>query len=330
MTAVRIRSLAPCLPGNPVSLDALDPEGAKRRRRLGQEIAHVSDGRSSTDLMVDAARALAAADPEGISRATQIISAPSLIPAFGFDIPSVAVADALDLGDAECLNLAQGCVGLLRGLDLARLRLRADPESGDVLIVTGCVASTITDRLSHGAYYWGDGALAVIVTAEPGPGFHVEAYAEKSSRAHFDAMRVPFGDSRPADQWRTPEDLRIVADLPDAAAIDAYLKGETVRFTHVLTGLAAAAGAAPTDVAAIGLPAFGKNRLPVLFAELADLEERVVTDFRYGHMGGIDPLLFAERHRAGGHLKDGDLVVLMTAAFMAQWAGILLCYRERA
>lgn len=329
MTQVRIAATAVYLPGDPIPIAALDddPKLAERLAPLGQEFTFVAPGRSSTDLMEEAARLLFAQPDVHRETIGQVISAPSLLSGYGFEIPAIALRAKLGLAGADCLNLAQGCVGVLWALEIARQRLTLDPGLGDILIAVGCSASAITDRLTHGAYFWGDGAMALLVTAKPGPGFVIESYAEMSSEQDWGAMRVPFGDSRPADAWTAPDDLRIAVTFPDAQAIADYLAGETRRFTGVIDRLLAARGLQPGDIAAIGLPAFGRNRLRTLFRERRELQERVVTDFRYGHMGGVDPVYFLDRFRASGQAADGAWMLAMTAAFTAQWAGVLLRYR---
>jgi len=326
MTGARISAFASYLPGDRRPLTEVDPGPGleKRLANLGQAFTHIAEGQSSTDLMVEAAGRLVAGHPDAKAGIGQVISAPSLLSGYGFDIPAIAVSAALGLENAECLNIAQGCVGVLKALDLARARVLQSPEGGDVLVVAGCVASTLTDNMSHGVYYWGDGAVAMLVTAEPGTGFHIESYAEVSSIEDWGAMRVPFGDAPNAAGWSAPDDLRITVDFPDAVAIERYIAGEHRRFTDVVEKLAASCGLDSGDVDALALPSFGENRLRALFQSLPVLRDRVVTDFRYGHMGGVDPLLFLERQRADGAIADGAWVMALTAAFTAQWAGLLL------
>ena len=54
------------------------------------------------------------------------------------------------------------------------------------------------------------------------------------------------------------------------------------------------------------------------------LIEKVQTDFRYAHMGGVDPLFFLDLHLKANPPNSKAYYLAMTPAYTAQWGGLLL------
>ena len=324
---IRIRNFGIELPGAPLPLSDVDlPDNLRRRLApTGQEFTYRSEG-SSTDLAIAAARA--ALEKSGLApdRIGLVISAPTLLTAYGFEIPAVAIRAALGLETADCLNVSQGCVGALSAMRVAAHFLRAEPDRSDVLIVTACRASSLLDGFTHGAFSWGDGAAAAIVTAEPGPGLMVEYYAEESATADWGAMRIPYGDAFDYSTYDRPEDLQIIVDFPNSEAQLDYIIGEKDRCGTLINSLTAAAKITAEDVSAVFLPSFGQKRVPLLLEDHRNLIERVASDFRYAHMGGVDVLFFLDTYLSETPPPSKCWLLILSPAFTAQWAGLVLSY----
>ncbi len=313
-------------PGQPIDIASLPLEKAERDRlsKLGQKVTYASDI-DSTELMVAAARDALARSGATAAQIGTVISAPSLVTAYGLEIPAVAIRAALGLKQAECLNIAQGCVGVLRGIHLARQLLLAEPERGDILVVTSCRASQLTHNFNHGAFFWGDAGAAVLVTARPGPGLHVSAYAERSADAEWGAMRIPFGDLEPHALDHGPSAIGIHFSSPDAQ-FD-YVRGEQERFSGVLRDLIGDTSLQQPDLEALFLPSTGQNRVKTLFAEDKALIQTLKTDFSYAHFGGVDPIFSLSAYLEQRPVEGEGLFAVLSPAFTAQWAGLLLEYR---
>ena len=257
--------------------------------------------------------------PEDVSL---VISAPSLLAAQGLEIPAVRLRAELGLKSAECLNIAQGCVGVLAAAKLAQQRFEVDRSAKNVLVVTTCVASTLTDHYTHGSFFWGDGAAAMVLTSEPGEGLAFAGYAECSADLDTDAMSIPnVGDApRASEVGGAP---RIQVAFTDSAAQTRYIRGERTRFSRVLEALASGARTSVDQFEAIFVPSTGANRVATLFAGSPELESRIGTDFSHPHIGGVDVFLFLSRYLQRKRPKAGSLFATLSPAFTAQWAGVL-------
>lgn len=324
----RIGGFGFCFPGEPIDIASLPLDAGERDRqpKLGQEITYASDV-DSTALMVSAAADALARSGVSADRIGTVISAPSLVTSYGLEIPAVAVCAALGLKRAECINIAQGCVGVLRGVQLAKQLLAAEPDRGDILVATSCRASRLTHHFNHGAFFWGDAGAAVIVTADPGPGLHVCGYAERSAEAEWGAMRIPFGDLETTQVEADQSAIRVAFSSLDAQF--EYVRGEQERFSAVLRALIGEPGPDRRALEALFLPSTGKNRVKTLFADDKPLLTTLKTDFRFAHFGGVDVIFNLARYMEQRADTGEGFLAALSPAFAAQWAGLLLEYRSR-
>jgi 3-oxoacyl-[acyl-carrier-protein] synthase III len=321
--SVRISSFGLYFPGEVKRLDTLPLtfDENKRLGRLGQVFTHISD-EDSTVLMVEAGRRAILSGNHDADRISMVISAPSLITSYGLEIPSVAVKASLGLSRAQCLNIVQGCVGVLSGIHLAAQLLVASPNDGDIMVVTSCRASSHTRNMTHGAFFWGDAAAAVVLSSSPGPGPTIAGYHEVSNTANWGAMRIPFGDAVSSNSCDHSELIEVNFETTEAQF--EYIRSEQTNFATVVDGLLSRQALGTADVEAIFLPSTGKNRVPVLLSGHRELSSRVQTDFQFAHFGGVDPILalnkYINNHPTGG---TGWLMAV-SPAFSALWGGLLL------
>jgi 3-oxoacyl-[acyl-carrier-protein] synthase III len=326
---VRISNFGVHLPGQPIRLDslALDPEERERLPKLGQELTFIST-ENSTELMIHAGRDALSRSKRRPEDIRMVISAPSLITAYGLEIPAIAVRGALGLSNAECVNIAQGCTGVLRGIQLAAQMLSSEPEGGDIMVVTSCRASTLTRHLNHGAFFWGDGSAAVILTADPGPGLRICGYAERAAEENWDCMRIDFGDAQQCNQGPGQQRESLInVRFANADAQHSYIRREPELFAAVLNQLLARQSLQLTDIEGLVLPSTGLNRVPLLLSAHRALRSKLRTDFRMAHLGGVDALLALRDCVERGKVKDGAWLVVLSPAFTAQWGGLLLQHR---
>ncbi len=323
-TLPRIRSIKFFFPGKPISLESIDQPSATRIRldQTGQKFTFQSHT-NSTQMAIAAAQDVITATKIDPNRIGLIISAPSLITSYGLEIPAIAIRAALKSYKSDCLNVAQGCAGFLVAMRLAAQFLQAEPERGDVLIVTSCQASTLMKNFTHGAFSWGDAAVAILITSEPGPGLHFTAYREENASTNWGAMRLQYGDAMAFDLCNPESDLTLEVDFEDSHAFSEYLQGEQQRCFLLIENLLSAGKLSASEINAVFLPSIGRRRIPHLLAKHPSLIDKVQTDFSYPHMGGVDIMLFLDNHiRQHPPIAD-SWYMAMTPAFTALWGGVL-------
>ena len=181
--------------------------------------------------------------------------------------------------------------------------------------------STLTTHQTHGAFFWGDGAGACVVTrglsaAETGR-FQYDAYAEANSSESVDAMYVPLGDDVAMEQ-----EARIRIRFPDERAKRRYIRNERSQFGEVMSELE------HPQLVAVCLPSTGQDRLPGLLGNQPELKAKVVTDWSWPHTGAVDVLLQAAHLSESQRLGADDRVALLSPAFTAQWGGVRLRWQQ--
>ncbi|MEO5345910.1 MAG: hypothetical protein H7834_05975 [Magnetococcus sp. YQC-9] len=325
---IGLKGVGFCLPGAPIPLTSLSlaPEEVSRLQPLGQEFFHRAEG-GSTELMIEASRSVLEGCGLPPDRIGMVISAPSLLTAHGLEIPAIEIRNGLGLFRAECLNLGQGCVGLLRAMQLAGDRLQLKPETGAVLVVAGTVASNLVRNQTHGSFFWGDGAVAVwMERAEAGQGgLSYHGYAECSVERNASAMRIGFGDAGAIERYVLDRDFSIRVEFPSDREQLEYIEGERGRLLAVVEGLTRQAGIPVEALSGVAMPSLGRNRLRFLLPADHPLRARVICDFRYAHMGAVDSLLFLQNHlEAQPQAVAPEWYIVLTPAFTAQWGGVLL------
>ncbi|MBF0263586.1 MAG: hypothetical protein HQL97_17310, partial [Magnetococcales bacterium] len=226
------------------------------------------------------------------------------------------------------LNLGQGCVGLMRAMQLASNQLRLFPDCGVVLVVAGSVASHLTRNQNHGNFFWGDGAVAVLMgLGDDRDGFLTyHGYAERSVARNAGAMRIGFGDADVIEHFDLHHDFHIRVAFPSDREQLEYIEGEKERLVAVVEDLTRQAGIGIEALNGVVLPSLGQNRLRVLLPADHPLRSRVICDFRHAHMGAVDAWLFLRDHLEQQPQPSGSAwYALLTPAFTAQWGGVLLC-----
>ena len=326
---VRLRSLGFHLPGQPISLSEIHSSKGmlELMATAGQEFTYRTEG-SSTELAIVAARdAMEKAGLQGKDIGF-VISAPTLLTSYGFEIPAIALRAELGLDDADCLNVSQGCTGFMVAMRLAGQFLQCEADRGDVLIVTACKASSLTEGFTHGSFFWGDAAAAAVVTGEQGVGLSMAAYSEVSSDQDWGAMRLRHGDATDFNSCRPGEDLRIAVDFPDQRAQMDYIAEERNRCKTLIDSLLGKAGLEESNIDALFMPSIGKNRMPFLLGDYPQLLGCLETDFRYAHMGGVDVMFFLQAYLEAHPPTENKWFLAMTPAFTAQWGGILVRHQN--
>ncbi|MFD5625925.1 3-oxoacyl-ACP synthase III family protein [Streptomyces sp. NPDC127072] len=220
---------------------------------------------------------------------------------------SCLVQNAIDARNAACFDISVACSGFVYGLELARGLLRSRPGSL-ALVISAEVYSRFADFTDpRTSVLLGDGAAAAVVGEVPdGYGMLAFDLSSRGDAAHL--LRIDAGGSRLPPSHKTVDDGAHFVRMDGRAVRDFVLE----NVPPVVARLAGRADVALADVdhfvphqpngvllhqlsLATGLPRARTHR----------------TVERYANVGSASvPLTLADADQAG-HLKDGDLVMLM-------------------
>jgi 3-oxoacyl-[acyl-carrier-protein] synthase III len=210
-------------------------------------------------------------------------------------------------------NVSHGTSIALR---IARDILRAEDELETILMVAACRESYLldyTNERSRFMFNFGDGAVAALLQGNADRNEVLGAHAITNG-AYSLQVKVPGGGSRDPDGYR-------YLDVQDPAEMKGGLDEESLpNFLEVARGALERSGASLEDVVFVCPLHTKRSMFLALLSELGMREDQAVYLDDTGHMSGVDPLLGLDRAVRDGRVRDGDLVLLLSAGTGYTWA----------
>ncbi|MEJ3655426.1 ketoacyl-ACP synthase III family protein [Actinomycetes bacterium KLBMP 9759] len=237
----------------------------------------------------------------------------------GWSAPHYVLRHTLDR-PISAVELRQGCVGMIAGIELAVHRLAADPAADAVLVATADNFSVpIVDRWRAARLFvLGDGGAAAVVSRTAGfarvlsVATHSNPLMEEMHRGGEELFPpgitrgVSLNFEERSEYWRAQWAAGVtppMGNLGDclAAAADAAL---------------ADAGIAMDKVVRVCHVGFARGPLHAVYLDPIDIDEARGTfeiTRRYGHVGAADPFIGLEHLWRTGAVGPGDHVMLIAA-----------------
>jgi 3-oxoacyl-[acyl-carrier-protein] synthase-3 len=226
------------------------------------------------------------------------------------------IAHRLGAKNAFAVEYANVSHGTSIALRVARDLLRAEDELKTILMVAACRESYLLDygnERSRFMFNFGDGAVAGLLQGSADRNEVLGAHAITNG-AYSLQVKVPGGGSK------DPEGYRFL-DVQDPAEMKGGLDQESLpNFVAVARGAVERSGARLEDVAFVCPLHTKRSMFVALLSELGMREDQAVYLDDTGHMSGVDPLLGLDRAVRDGRVRDGDLVLLLSAGTGYTWA----------
>jgi 3-oxoacyl-[acyl-carrier-protein] synthase III len=227
------------------------------------------------------------------------------------------IAHRLGCSNAFALEFDNVSHGTSIALRVARNMLRAEPELRNVLLVAACRESYLLDygnERSRFMFTFGDGAVAGLLVGDGDRNELLGAHAITDG-AYSLQVKVPSGGSvHPNGGYR-------FLDVADPAEMKGGLDAVSLpNFVAAARGAVERSGARLEDVAFVCPLHTKRSMFLALLSELGLREDQAVYLDDTGHMSGVDPLLGLDRAARAERLRDGDLVLLLSAGTGYTWA----------
>ena len=240
------------------------------------------------------------------------------------------IAHRLGCTNAFAIEYDNVSHGTSIALRIARNMLRAEPELRNVLMVAACRESHLLDydnERSRFMFNFGDGAVAGLLvgdgeeragaTLKSDPGLRNEvlgAHAITDGAYSLQVKVLSGGSVSPNGGYR-------FLDVADPGSMkDGLDKISLPNFVRAAEGALARSGATLADVGYVCALHMKRSMHDALVAALGVDMERVSYLDDTGHMSGVDPLLALDRAERAGELRDGELVLLLSAGTGYTWA----------
>jgi 3-oxoacyl-[acyl-carrier-protein] synthase III len=214
-------------------------------------------------------------------------------------------------------NVSHGTPIALR---VARDLLRAEPELRNVLVVAACRESYLldyTNQRSRFMFNFGDGAVAGLLTAGADRNEVLGAHAITDGSYSLQ-VTVPGGGSVEPDGYR-------FLDVADPQAMKDGLDTVSLpNFVGAARGAVERSGLTLDDVAFVCPLHTKRSMFVALLSALGMREDQAVYLDDTGHMSGVDSLLGLDRAARDGRVRDGDVVLLLSAGTGYTWAATVV------
>jgi 3-oxoacyl-[acyl-carrier-protein] synthase-3 len=231
------------------------------------------------------------------------------------------IAHRLGCANAFAIEFDNVSHGTSIALRVARNMLRAEPELRNVLLVAACRESYLLDygnERSRFMFSFGDGAVAGLLVGDGDRNEVLGAHAITDGSYSLQ-VKVPAGGSVNANGG-----YRFL-DVADPASMKGGLDDVSLpNFVAAARGAVERSGASLEDVAFVCPLHTKRSMFLALLSELGLREDQAVYLDDTGHMSGVDPLLGLDRAARAGRLRDGDLILLLSAGTGYTWAATVV------
>lgn len=280
-------------------------------RLTGVVSRHVADASVATsDLVIDASRAIASAHRDVIDRVLVATVTP--------DHPSPATAPlvqhGLGLGHVPAMDLAAACAGFVYGLDFAARAV----STGDRAVLVGageCRVRTLDAAVPGVRTLFGDGAGAALVACpsvtSDAPRLRIVATCLGADGRHHGAIRVPAGGSRSPTTHETVTRGEHALRMEDGPTVF-YQAVE--GFLQIAMATLRPLGLSVADIDLV-VPHQPNLRILERVARLLriPLDRFAIDVAEVGNVGGASCAIALDRARLSGRLLPGTRVLLLTA-----------------
>jgi len=299
------------------------------RAKFGLNQKHIADvsGKGETVSMMAAEAGRRALQDAGISpeEVDALIYFGSMHKDYYVWLAAPRIQALLGARRAYAFEICGTSAGLPFAMKAARSMMLADPSLRHVLLVAASNESMLLDYTNHRARFmfnFGDGAAACLLRRDHPFNVVLESALRTDGRfAEF--VRVPAGGSVLPPSHETVERCLHYFDVTDPVQMKAMLDPITLdHFVGVVREAIARSGCHGPDFL---IPLHTKRSLfEALLSTLGLAESQAIYLSDYGHLSAADPLLGLYLAREAGRLRNGDVVVLLSAGTGYSWGATVL------
>ncbi len=255
-----------------------------------------------------------------------------------FAVWSAAPKVQLLLGNAARGSLAFDVQGVSAGtpmsMQVAKGLICANPAIDQVLLAGGSREHELIDYQnprSRFMFNFGAGGAAALLRRNHPENLVLETAGLTDGRFADDVM-VPAGGSREPASLESVRERRHYLDVRDPAAMKEGLDPISAsNFVRVTREAVERSGFGVPDVALVCILHTKRSLFCQVLDGLGLPESRAMYLSDYGHMSAIDPLVGLWRaHHQQHRLKDGDVVVLLSAGTGYSWAATVVRWGKAA
>ncbi|MBT5856118.1 ketoacyl-ACP synthase III [bacterium] len=328
MTPIGIIGVGHAVPDNDVKNVDLVAMGVETtdewiRERTGISARRIADADTNTsDLAIKAAQQ--AIDRSGINPDDigVVICATSTPDFGGFPSTACLVQRALGLGQVPAFDIAAACTGFNYALECGELFVSSGKAKAALVIAGDCLSKVINWDDRSTCVLFGDGAGAVVLS-NVASGYGIIKSTLYSDGTHSDILKIEPGVPRKPfhSDDRLEKSPYIVMKGPSVYKVAVASVQKSVE------QILADANVNPESLDAV---IFHQANLRIMNAvrdRLGLSEEKVLTTIeKYGNTSAASIPITLSEHIESGHVKEGDLILMVGFGGGFTWATTLVRY----
>lgn len=237
----------------------------------------------------------------------------------------IKLQEAVGAKNAWAFDAALRCGTTIMALKVARDMMNADPEIRIVLLAGGYRNGDLIDyknRRTRFMYNLGAGGGAILLQKGLKKNVVLESSIITDGSFSEDVVVRVGGTKNPL----TKDNLSLFQlDVTDPEGMKKRLDEKSMaNFLHVIRTSLEKSGLKERDIGYLALLHMKKSAHEYVLKELKLTQESSVYLENYGHIGQIDQILSLELAEKAGKLKDGTVVVLVSAGIGYAWGAITI------
>ncbi|WP_394239016.1 3-oxoacyl-ACP synthase [Niallia oryzisoli] len=231
--------------------------------------------------------------------------------------------------NAWAFDAALRCGTTIMALKVAKDMMTSDPSINTVLLAGGYRNGDFIDyrnKRTQFMFNLGAGGGAILLKKGHRKNVILESKLITDGSFSEDVVVVAGGTKHPL----TNENLSLhKLDVTDLEGMKARLEQKSmVNFLKVIRTSLANSGYSEKDIRYLGLLHMKRSAHEYVLKELGLSSEQSIYLEEYGHIGQMDQILSLELAEQEGKLKDGDIVVLVSAGIGYAWGATTIRWGE--
>ncbi|MGV3487081.1 MAG: 3-oxoacyl-ACP synthase [Tuberibacillus sp.] len=234
----------------------------------------------------------------------------------------IKLQEAVGAKNAWAFDTALRCGTTIMALKVARDMMIADPSINTVLIAGGYRNVDFIDYenpRTRFMYNLGAGGGAIILERGYGANQLLQSHLITDGSFSEDVI-VPAGGTKQPTSHDTIEKKLHYLEVPDPQGMKERLDDKSmVNFIKVIRRSLEKSGYTESDIDYLGILHMKRSAHDYVLRELGLSDEQSIYLDHYGHIGQIDQILSMELGLQEGKIKDGSVVVLVSAGIGYAW-----------
>jgi len=244
---------------------------------------------------------------------------------------ALRLQEAIGARRAWAFDMALRCSTALAGLKIAKHMISADDSIRTVLLAGGYRNVDLIDYSNPRTRFMFNlaaGGGAVVLREGLNRNRLLETCVLTDGSFSEDVIVPAGGTKQPLTAEALERRLNFL-DVPDPEAMKERLERKSMdNFLSAVRQSLAASGYTERDIAYLGMLHMKRSAHDFVLGELGLRDEQSIYLNEYGHVGQFDPILSLQLAQREGKLRQGDVVVLVSAGIGYAWSATTIVWGD--